>query len=153
MNELSKKRALTLREIDRLIAEKIFGIRPCKEWKKVSLGSAGGPALMHESGKLKHDYECYPDIEEVPAVGGSIGGPARYTTDITTAWRLVDKMHERGLGVVIARRAEDPAYKVELSPTKSASADAGRSAMAIERTAPLAICLVALKMHGIDIAL
>ncbi len=31
MSEIASKQALRLREIDRLIAEKIFGIRPCNE--------------------------------------------------------------------------------------------------------------------------
>jgi hypothetical protein len=98
---------LKLREIDRLIAERIFGIKPCKEWKQVSLGSAGGPVLMHGdwTNPVKHDYECYPDIEEVPIMHGTLGGPAKYTTDIAAAWRLVDEMYKRGFSTLILRDA------------------------------------------------
>lgn len=154
MSEIASKQALTLREIDRLIAEKIFGIRPCKEWKKVSLGSAGGPVLIHGDWmkEVKHDYECYPDIEEVKALQGMLGGPARYTTDIAAAWQLVDKIHERGFSVVVASGAEDSKYEVELTPTESAYAKGEREAAFTEATASLAICLAALKTYGVDIA-
>ena len=149
MKDLSNKRLFTLREVDRLIAERILGVRPCKEWKRVSLGSAGGPALMHKAEK-QHDHECFPDIDEIPTFAGTLGGPPRYTTDIAMAWRLLDKMHERHFGVVIAHRAEDPTYEVELSPMKSADAEHG--SRVAEGTAPLAICLAALRAYGIDVA-
>ena len=148
------QQVLTLREIDRLIAERIFGVRPCKEWKKVSLGSAGGPALMHGDWMkpVKHDHECYPDIEEVQTMQGTIGGPARYTTDIAAAWQLVDKMHERGFGIVIARGAEDSKYEVEMKPAQSEYAKEEMSIAFTEATAQLAISLAALKACGLDVA-
>ena len=148
------QQVLRLREIDRLIAEKIFGVRPCKEWKKVSLGTAGGPALMHGdwTKSVKHDYQCYPDIEEVQTMQGTLGGPARYTTDISAAWQLVDKMHERGFGIVIAHGAEDSKYKVEMRPAQPEYAKEEGRIIFTEATAPLAICLAALKACGLNVA-
>jgi hypothetical protein len=143
---------LKLREIDRLIAERIFGIKPCKEWKQVSLGSAGGPALMHGdwTNPVKHDYECYPDIKEFPAMQGTLGGPAKYTTDIVAAWQLVDKMHERGFSTLVLRDAQDSQYQVEMKPAKSKSAKP-EAIVFRKPTVQLAICLAALKSCGIDV--
>lgn len=149
---MSKQR-LTLREIDRLIAERIFGVRPCKEWKLTNLGSAGGPVLIHGDWmkQARHDYECYPDIDEVKTIHGMLGGPARYTTEIAAAWQVVDKMLERRFGVVMSRHAEGSGYEVELTPTRSAHAKQEREAASTEATAPLAIGLAALKAYGVDV--
>jgi hypothetical protein len=151
--EAVSKQRLTLREIDRLIAEKICGIRPCKEWKLTNLGSAGGPVLIHGDWmkQAKHDYECYPDIDEVKTIHGMLGGPARYTTEIAAAWQVVDKMLERGFGVLMSGRAQGSGYEVALTPTQSAHGKQERAAASMEATAALAIGLVALKAYGVDV--
>ena len=154
MSEAAGKPILTLREIDRLIAERIFGVRPCKEWKPANLGSAGGPVLIHGDWMkpVKHEYECYPDIEDIKTIQGTLGGPARYTTDIAAAWQLVEKMRERGFGVLIACGAEVSKYEVEITPAQSEYAKGERRIVFTEATAQLAICLAALKAYGLDIA-
>ena len=154
MSEAVGKPILTLQEINRLIAERIFGVRPCKEWKQTNLGSAGGPVLIHGDWMkpVKHHYQCYPDIEEIKTIQGTLGGPARYTTDIAAAWQLLEKMRERGFAFLIARGAEDSQYKVEMTPVESEYAKGERRIVSIEATAQLAICLAALKAYGLDVA-
>jgi len=154
INGRVSKQILTLREIDRLIAEQIFGIRPCNKWKQISLGGAGGPALIHGDldNPVQHDYECYPDVQEVQTMQGELGGPAQYTTEIAAAWKLIEHMHELGFGVAIRRRAKDFKYEVELrtaQPVQFAK-EVGR-VISKQATAPLAICLAALKASGLDV--
>ena len=97
----------------------------------------------------KHDYECYPNIEEVKTIQGTLGGPARYTTEIAAAWPLLEKMSERGFRVVIA--ASPKGYEVELTPA-TPYAEGERAVAFQEATAQLAICLAALKAYGLDVA-
>jgi hypothetical protein len=146
------QQVLKLCEIDRLIEERIFGTKACNEWKQVSLGNASGPALVHGdwTNPVKHDYECYPDIQGVQTMQGKLGDPPQYTTDIAAAWQLVERMYQRGFSTLIVRDAEDSQYEVEMRSTLPEDTKEERIVFR-ETTAQLAICLAALKAYGLDV--
>ena len=67
------------REIDRLIAEKIFGLRK----ERVTLDNGKRPTIWHDGeagGKLK-----------------------KYSTDISAAWEVVEKIEEKIWGILPAK--------------------------------------------------
>ena len=101
--------------------------------------------------RVEHDYQCYPDIEEVKTIHGMLGGPARYTTEIAAAWQVVDKMLERGFGIVISRHAEGSRYQVVLTPAEPVHAEQESGTVSTEATVQLAIGLAALKAYGVDV--
>jgi hypothetical protein len=98
----------TLRDIDRLVAERMFGVRPCRASTPANLGSAGGPALIHG------DWEQ-----------GTPGGPPHY-----------------GLDIGAARQS---------TPMERSDASTKGRVTHTQATAPLAICLVALRASGVDV--
>lgn len=85
-----------LRQIDTLIAEKIFGMFPCDKWVSVNFGSAGGPGLSHGTFKepVSHEGKCY-STREVESMFGDFGGPLHYTTDPRACKELREKLAER----------------------------------------------------------
>lgn len=77
------------RNLDALVAQQVMNLVPCAGWEVTNFGSAGGPALLK---KCSHPADaCYSTVT-TGSVYGTIGGPARYSTDIRAAWRVVDRM-------------------------------------------------------------
>jgi hypothetical protein len=138
-----------LREIERLVADRILGLKPCCAWKLTNLGSAGGPPLIHGNwdNPVVHDYECYSDIPEVPTTR-----PPDYSSDIGAAWQLVENLRERGHRIEVGSVARNQsAYTVTATPIERSDASTKGRVTHTEATAPLAICLVALRASGVDV--
>jgi hypothetical protein len=115
---------MNLREIDRLVAEKVMGWKVSKgrlglEWYKAD-----------ENGKFKF-IRSVTDFEP--------------STDIRDSWRVVEK-----LKIAVIPQAGDPPkdmqYLAEIDRQPF-----GNNLEAFAETAELAICLVALKSVGVDV--
>lgn len=109
------------RELDGLIAEKVMG------WTYKTFPDGACPTVKHWHGPKD---ECL-----LP----------RYSIDIAAAWQVVEEMNNREIGMELYRfnseampKAHECRFYEDSSGYWSASAD----------TAPLAICLAALKAVG-----
>jgi hypothetical protein len=110
------------RELDALVAEKVMGY-------KIGWFTDYG---------FKKEFER----KVIALKGDRYDNIPRYSTNISDAWQVVEKMKEKERVVEI--KTFDFGYTVEINnfyPTIKQQAE----------TAPLAICLSALKMKGIDI--
>lgn len=78
-------------ELDRLVAEKVFGMVECDDWEPISFGSAGGCFLEklchHDKGK------CWPK-QTVPNMNGEIGGCPKYSTDVSWARKVLKYLED-----------------------------------------------------------
>jgi hypothetical protein len=94
---------LSDRELDVLVAERVMGLVPCDGWRRINLGSAGGPAMMQvrdvpfynpeDLPACTHAYgECFPIDTGYPG-----SGPAKYSTDDNAARLMRDRIAELGL--------------------------------------------------------
>lgn len=148
--------APTFCEIDSLVAERIFGPKSCRAWNLTNPGSAGEPALIHgdwENPVVRH-YACYPDIPEVSTTQSPFGGPAHYSSDIGAAWQVVEKLRDRGYRIVIASAERNQSgYTLTVTPTTLSEGGTEGRVTHTEATAPLAICLVALRASGVALGL
>lgn len=115
------------RRRDQLIAEKIFG-------KEVSSGwAAGSLAIMKDSGSTKLPEETLP----------------AYTTDMTAAWRVVEKMLEKVVFTCeVGDYASNESKYVVITFDRTPTQNEVRTAAT---TMPEAICLAAFKAFGIKI--
>lgn len=77
------------RDLDLLVAQRVMGLVPCPDWEVTNFGSAGGPALMK---KCNHPTDrCFPTVT-TSSIYGTIGGPRRYSTDVRSAWEVVERL-------------------------------------------------------------
>lgn len=131
------------RELDVIVAEEVMALRSCNEWTHINLGSGGGPRLLHGSlEKPGSDHDCYPALEY-----GPLGGPRHYSTDISAAWEVIEKVQARALGWTLVCPTN---YRwVAYQRTGCADPDFG-DWWEFGDTAPHAICLAALKALGIE---
>jgi hypothetical protein len=128
-------------ELDRLVAEKVMGLRSCGLWRHENLGSAGGPVMMHD-GNPHPEYRCYPDTPRQPHMNGYLGGPPAYSEQIALAWKVVEKLVELDKFSALCCGRYSPEKKrwtswiceVDIAGEGNFEAD----------TAPLAICRAAL---------
>jgi hypothetical protein len=97
---------LSDRQIDSLVADRLFEKVPCDSWKPANFGSAGGPAFMLESGSCSHDGKCYPR-QEGKSMMGPYGGAPHYTTDAKARDKVVEKMRELGWTVATIQGEHD----------------------------------------------
>lgn len=121
------------RELDLLVAEKVFGYRPCKGNHSYACQLPIGPCWIQEDGH-GHMWEvnCSP-----------------YSTDIAAAWEVVEKLKEDWDLDISFRHYQSGIISVVLyhqHPNLSMSQHVGNAT-----TAPLAICLAALKTEGVKI--
>lgn len=109
-------------ELDALVAEKIMG------WRYLNQPSTG--------------YPWYP-----PEEGWSKAHPPRYSTDIAAAWKVMEKMCDMGNQNCTLQ------FEGKLNPDYAwtFSHDENADWWASAGTAPLAICLAALKVKGVDV--
>ncbi len=116
-------------EIDVLVAEKVLERVPCDAWEEISLGSAGGPAMMKKC--VKHD-RCYPQNHA-----------AAYSTNLAAAWNVVEYLGEKNWDVAIRQIVNGQTYyEVEIDRRTGNPDD---KVVAHALTAPLAICLASLR--------
>lgn len=82
------------------------------------------------------------------AVFGHLVGPLRYSTSISTAWRVVSEMNRRGRGLYLVERYDrgTKTYLYEASFFSRECGPLSRHVLKAEaETAPLAICRAALR--------
>ena len=133
------------RELDALVAEKVMGIEvQWRPWHDRHGNEGREPYMANASrqGRLARGQPLYS--------GGAINP---YSTDISAAWEVVEKLrksyrvriHEFGSGWQASLEIKDGRlrYPIEISHEGDESANSD--------TAPHAICLAALKAVGIDI--
>jgi hypothetical protein len=109
---------MNLREIDRLVAEKVMGLKI-------------------------DDY--YFVLDEKGLREGEL---LNYSTNIEDAWRVVEKLKNTG-DVLIAKDFDDNQWEVEITIWQNESIH--KHFVVKAETAPLAICLAALKSVGVEV--
>ena len=85
-------------ELDEEIASKLFGLVPCDKWKRMNLGSLGGPVLHNQGCPHGNGKRCY-SIISFTSIHGKNGGCPEYSSNITLAWRVVYEMTRRDFGM------------------------------------------------------
>lgn len=82
------------KELDKEIAEKVFGMVECDKWQPISFGSAGGMMLQkacdHESGK------CWP-AHIVLNINGEVGGVPKYSTDPSWNAKVLEYLEDNSV--------------------------------------------------------
>ena len=122
------------KDIDTQIAEKVMGLIPCDKWKPASMGIAGGMVMMNDHKVCRHK-ECYPSVPDLQWPGN---GPRPYSTDIKAAWDIVEKLSLAFEIKYFPLEIKFPFVAVVWGPS-------GWGTMTKADTAPMAICLAALK--------
>lgn len=120
----------SLREIDKLVAEHIFG------WTGFWEGVQGRHYLMGYSPVEQPIQVGYSEREEV----------WYYSTDIKVAWNILDNFIKNKIKTQI-KKIEKSDWEIWLSPKE------GLTNISTASTPELAICLAALKTKGIKIEL
>lgn len=119
------------RELDALIAEKVMGLQTCSD----PIGRCAAAKLT--------PCQCWG----VPDRNGIVSGGERasYSTDIAAAWEVMEKLREQW---AVELHGRDQAWAVLIEDGDEVSAHF----IATEEadTAPLAICLAALKAVGVE---
>jgi len=127
------------RELDALVAEKVMGLEPWPEQD---------PRWQCKAFKAKiipYGQEAKPCL------------PPEYSTDIAAAWEVMEKFKDRGLEVgwdkyrekwFCTNLAEDFRYAFDLDETEFKSTFNDNSIAVLADTAPLVICVAALKAVG-----
>lgn len=145
------------RELDALIAEKVMGWQAHHRQDKcdgvyiIRCGSCGGDghANCYGGGQGSIQSLC----EDVPC--GDEASLPPYTEEIAAAWQVAEKLRKRaflfalwnkGHGFVACFSSDDPVYWLEGIESGPASVDTVQA-----DTAPLAICLAALKAVGVEV--
>jgi Phage ABA sandwich domain len=125
---------MNLREIDRLVAEKVMG------WRLKSFPGGGGgfSAWLNDDGKIvKYENDCTLHAQPYDFW--------RPTINITDAWQVVEKLKI----AVIPQAGGAPKNMQYLAEIDDRPL--GKHYEAFAETAPLAICLVALKAVGVEV--
>lgn len=135
----------TLREIDALVAEKV-------------MGNVVGRLERQPLPEVEDDYTFYANTATGHTIGGLAwregdlmegdGNLSRYSSDISAAWEVVGKMCPLGRDVFSLKY--EPIFPWRGSWTAEMNTKAGRF-FEIGPTAPLAICLAALRAVGVDV--
>ena len=121
----------SLRELDKLVAEKIFGW--CDFWENTS--SIGYHYLMG-----------YPPQEQAMGIDAERQEVWNYSTDIAAAWSIIEKLYSANVSK-LSNGAEFEAYLV--TTDGKANIDGHAKAKTIE----VALCLAALRAKGIEVKL
>lgn len=111
------------REMDALVAEKVFHSKPCDKWKRLSTIS------MVKFDECEHG-SCFPPME----------GPPKYSTSISAAWEVVEKFDSFSIiHNAFYKKLGEEFIVCELTRYEPEAYAEGRA-----DTAPLAICRAAL---------
>lgn len=137
-----------LRDLNERVAHKVMGLVPCKEWKHVNFGSAGGAGLIKEC--IHGNNECYPTAS-VSRIGQSYDGVPDYSGQVAMAFEVVERMREQGWTPELSSNYPDPEWDVAFQLREKLGDDIWRSRGHGEHSAvslPEAICRAALKAIG-----
>ena len=133
------KQTMTLREIDAAVAERITKVPP-ESWSailekrgRVVISVGGWPTREEAAEYCGHGYGLVNRLRPMPRV-------PTYSTDIAAAWTIVEHCKID----TVMRRA---------GGWIGCGEDGRIDADGFAATAPLAICLTALKAHGLDVAI
>lgn len=135
------------RELDALIAEKVMGEPPMLSWQVLSpdekSSCLGGTKDECERWLAEHarnfPYSVYAGYHV-----GAWRRYARYSTDISAAWRVVEKMHEQGFAFFRVEADTPPNTRVQEWIAGFHRKGEQTAYWKGADTAPLAICLAAL---------
>ena len=134
--------AMSDRELDAAVAEMVFG------WRWIHEDGEQPYAVPYLVGPGSSVY--YPTVHaKFPNVPKSGGDLLNYSTDIAAAWEVVEKMRTNGWFFSLADSIELPDFIARFTtcpPVGSPIPD--HSAMNV--SAPLAICLAALRAVGVS---
>lgn len=114
-------------ELDALVAERVMGTVPCDDWR--GFHAARGEWIRNEP---HEGHKCYPR-ECCPA----------YSMLISAAWQVVEKMRSNDWWYAISHDRDGVEVEFWKSPKRNYQPGPGTYENA--DTAPLAICLAALK--------
>ena len=141
--------AMSPRERDALVAEKVMGREPRTTWIATNDGGKSCCASTSTRGPWRDRADLAEWLEDQQAKGyhrdyeiAKWESHPRYTTDIAAAWEVVEKMHGDGRDVWISY-FEEGDIQVQVD---SADAHLGSPA-----SAPETICLAALRAMGVDV--
>lgn len=123
---------MTLREIDALVAERVMGWKPVD---RLAMGWGDGP-LIWSTGEDPEDENSSPTFQDF-----------RPTESWDHAAEVMERMEDERHVVVL--RSPWPWQKKWYAKMKPIDLDASYHAAA--NTAPLAICLAALRAKGVDV--
>lgn len=132
------------RELDALVAEKVMGWVLVDAIIRQSMGLVLGPKEFIETKIIALTPPGKKEVESVP----------NYSTDIAAAWEIVLEYQNRSLRfqlVPLANEEGEPGWQVEIlkfEPTNEFTPWVETAGFAQANTAPLAICLAALKALG-----
>ena len=117
------------REMDALVAEKIMGLVPCQN----DCHKIGSPRYLPG---LCHAQPDSPDEG---------GETAQYSTSISAAWEVVEKMWDRGYMADVYQSDCEGTWSAEFLPKNDMDSAGVEWGGSMAPTAPLAICRAALK--------
>ena len=133
------------RELDALVAEKVMGwrwVQVPKDCDGLNEGRCLAPVGLDEK---NHQWTPKGKISEY-------SGP-RYSTDIAAAWEVVEKLCLSVCASAPGLGGKPASYWVGFADMSGRFlvADLNNPSVVCEETAPLAICLAALKAVGVDL--
>lgn len=121
---------MTPRELDALVAEKVFGLVVYKDEK--------GHHWFDKPGITRHVSPPKPVVHKVAV--------ERYSTEISAAWLVVEEMRKRGYRFKLIETDPGDQYGVSWWIPREAF-----GVVEYAQTAPEAICIAALKALGVEI--
>jgi hypothetical protein len=136
-------------KLDALVAQKVM------EWKLLTITKNDAQELLNTPSNIHIHAEKLETVSRfVEGVWRDIKGTVgvelpHYSTDISTAWEVVEKMHSNGFRWAInTGLAEDPGQAhIKINIVRVESSDHEHN-YAVAYTVPHAICLAALKAVG-----
>lgn len=127
------------RELDALIAGKVMGWANviCLHGGNIPSGEPDDDWNKDARNDQHHGHTGIPLVhrEQVPA----------YSVDIAAAWEVVEKLRTMSIGISIARMPDEKLWYVPLYRLDHGEYMGSAEGFAEAETAPLAICLAALK--------
>lgn len=133
----------SLAALDALIGERLTGEKPRTHWEDANTHFQFG--TVEEALEALHDpfFKQFVPAEEGKAtVLTEVKEFRRYSSDLSTAWDVVDHV-TRSLGAPLQVRRDTRSWIASFGPHPGVAA----------QTAPLAICLAALRAKGIEVEL
>lgn len=118
------------RELDALVAEKVMGLAP-EQWPFVC------EVDKHDTAGDVWCSDCQEETDKTARV------PLHYSTDISAAWQVVERLHEKGYALTLHNEPDEDAGYTWGASVGGDSADAFVESW--EDTAPMAICTAALR--------
>lgn len=141
------------REMDALVAEHVMGIVSCEEWKMLHHGAFhGGPAfgLMAGSCPVHGGHPDEPSKCAPPELW-----PAKYSSDIKAAWEVAEKLVSDGYGPSLVYD-DHGHWALSLESAGPVGPKANWMNVILDEvqwadTAPLAICIAALRAVDVEV--